>query len=35
VTFLMGKESTLAVSFVSLWDVGVGPCFGVLPWKRG
>jgi hypothetical protein len=35
VTFLIGKESTLAVSFVSLWDVGVGPCFGVLPWKRG
>jgi len=29
------KRSTLAVSFVSLWNVAVGPCFGVLPWKRG
>jgi hypothetical protein len=30
-----GKHSTLTVSFVSLCDVRVGPCFGVLPWKRG
>jgi len=30
-----GKHSTLTVSFVCLCDVGVGPCFGVLPWKRG
>jgi len=30
-----GKHSTLTVPFVSLWDVVVGPCFGVLPWKRG
>jgi len=29
-----GKHSTLAVSFVSLWNVVVGSCFGVLPWKR-
>jgi len=35
VMFLMGKESTLTVSFVVLWNVAVGPCFGVLPWKRG
>jgi len=35
VTFLIGKESTLTVSFVALCDVAVGPCFGVLPWKRG
>jgi len=30
-----GKHSTLTVSFVVLCDVTVGPCFGVLPWKRG
>jgi len=30
-----GKHSTLTVSFVSLWIVRVGSCFGVLPWKRG
>jgi hypothetical protein len=30
-----GKHSTLSVSFVVFCDVGVGPCFGVLPWKRG
>jgi len=29
-----GKHSTLTVSFVSLWIVRVGPCFGVLPWRR-
>lgn len=29
------KHSTLTVSFVSLWIVGVRTCFGVLPWKRG
>jgi hypothetical protein len=35
VTFLMGKASTLSVSFVCLCDVAVGSHFGVLPWKRG
>jgi hypothetical protein len=34
VTLLRGKESTLTVSVVSLCDVRVGQCFGVLPWKR-
>lgn len=29
------KYSTLTVSFVSLCIVGVRPCLGVLPWKRG
>jgi hypothetical protein len=28
-----GKYSTLIVQFMSLWIVGVRPCFGVLPWK--
>jgi len=35
VTFLIGKASTLAASFVCLCDVAIGSCFGVLPWKRG
>jgi hypothetical protein len=34
VTFLIRKESTLTVSVVCHCDVGVGPCLGVLPWKR-